>query len=368
MSVPEWIGVGVTTASSYIKGSLDETLRKRIYLAMLKQKGRIKFGADGKDLNWDVQFDEHPFESFADMGAVTFERHNLYQQLSLDWRGYKMSSLVSLKQELMNRGTSAIVNQFATELGKMKEAFDNRIGAEFFIDGNAVGAQNRMHGLESFCGSGTTVATDRIAQPSDTYGGKNTNLGDQGGRWSAAGTAPNAAVATDWPNGSGDVSYDYMTPKLLNYSSTAWNATGTTSWEDNCIKVLRQGILWLTSTGGSTGEVDMFLCNQSMKYDLMNRMESKTRIDIPMAAGAELGITGTLNFEGVGVHSDFDIAANTGYLVNFDKMEMMCMFDQFYDSYGPEWSLKDVAYLFLLIYFGNMRFRPKHFGKVAAYA
>jgi hypothetical protein len=73
----EWIGVIHTTAPKYLSGAADNTIRKRLILSLLKQKGRIRFNENSYQCNWDVEFKEQPVEAYGDGGTLNFSRHDL---------------------------------------------------------------------------------------------------------------------------------------------------------------------------------------------------------------------------------------------------------------------------------------------------
>ena len=118
----EWIGVIHTTAPKYLSGAADNTIRKRLILSLLKQKGRIKFNENSYQCNWDVEFKEQPVEAYGDGGTLNFSRHDLYRQLNVDWRGYKATDLMTEKERLMNDGA-------LTLLVSVNEVFESCLSA-----------------------------------------------------------------------------------------------------------------------------------------------------------------------------------------------------------------------------------------------
>src|SRR4029079_11630577 len=71
---------------------------------------------------------------------------------------------------------------------------------------------------------------------------------------------PNTSLGYDWPHGTGSTQSDFFTPKLLNFNSARWlGSTGTGTWETVCERVLRQGRIWLTNTGGQAGRPKIVL-------------------------------------------------------------------------------------------------------------
>lgn len=366
----EWIGVIHTTAPKYLSGAADNTIRKRLVLALLKKKGRIKFNESSYQCNWDIEFKEQPVEAYGDGGTLNFSRHDLYRQLQIDWRGYKATDLMTEKERLMNDGALAIVRRYDKIMPKLMRSLNNKFCGELFTDGYASGNENRLHGLESFMGSGTTVNADRVAKPSDTYGGKSTEVGNEGGTWSTTTgvTAPNADIGTDWPDGNGDAEYDFMSPKLINYGASAAWGTSAGTWEANSERAMRQSTIWLTHGAGIEGRPDLYLLAGDLYYAYLNKQSGKQRIVIPHKGAQDLGFDDVLNQEGVMIQSDFDVPAGSGYGLNVDQLELSSLDNVLFASRGPEFDIKTDSWLFMVGFFGNARYNPKYFSKFKDYA
>lgn len=357
------------TAPKYLKGAADQTIRSRFWLAYLREQGRIKLGdKGGLSTYWNVQAREPEIRDNGDAGQQVFSEHDAYEQLSIDVRGYVGTDRLTLKKKLMNTEPLAIVNLYGTKMENLVKSLTNRFGSELYCDGYATGNGNRLCGIESFMGSSTTVSADILAKPSDTYGGKSTALGALGGSWSTGlTTKPNANVATDWPYGSGDSQYDYIAPKLCNYSSTNW-PSGDTTWRANCAAILRRARTWCRSTGGDDKAPMLHILSGSLYDDFEDYMETKTRAMVPHPQAVDMGFPDTLNYSGAMVRHEFDCPAGTGYGINVSEMLLFSIHDELFYSYGPEWDTQSLSDLFLIGFFGNMRFNPKHFAKYAAYA
>ena len=367
----EWVGVINTTAPKYLKGAEDATMRDRLILMMLRQKGRIFYGVPGGasyQMTWQIEFLQPPVESYPDGGLLNFSRHDLYRQLTIDWRGYMTTDTMTTKENYINAGDMALIRRYDRIIPNLVKSLRDTFCGEFFIDGSAAGNENRLHGMETFLAAANSAAGNRLSTPNDTYGGLNTNLADQGGTWSSdLTTSPNATLARDWPDGSGTSDYDFLAPKLINWSSTAWG-TGDTTWESNCDRVIRQGVIWLTTTGGKEGRPDHALLSPNLFYEYKNKQAAQQRIIIPHREAEDLGFGDVLNQEGVMISADFDTPANTGYLIDYDKMKLYSLAKVLFDTWGPDFSHQTHSYLFSVGFFGNAQYSPKHFAKLNNYA
>lgn len=365
----EWIGVIQSTAPKYMKGAQDLTMRNRLLLAMLQKKGRIKLNQNSHLNYWDVEFAQPPIESRADGGVLNFSRHDLLRQLSNNWRGYYGTDMMTRKEMLMNKGAEAIVKRYDRIMPALTKALRDNFSGELFIDGDATGNENRLHGLETFTGVGTTGANDVIAQPDDSYGGFATDLGDQGGSWSAnLTTKPNSTIATDWPDGKGDSEYDWNTPKLVNWSSSTWVGASNDTWQDTCEKVLTRTQIWLTHGGGLEAAPDLALLSSDLFYGYKNTIASMRRIVVPHKESNDLGFGNVLNHEGMGIQEDYDVPTNTGYVMNLDQMELCSIAEELFWTQGPTYDPRTDAWLFLAGFFGNCRYKTKFFAKLYPYA
>ena len=365
----EWAGIINTTITKYLKGAEDLTIRNRLELAFLESRGLIKKSQSGTDIEWRQLMKHPPVSSYADGSTIDFSRRDLYAKALLDWRSYQVTDALTQKEEYMNSGAEAIIRRVDEIIPNLTTALRNKVCAELYTDGYASNNQDRLCGFDSFTGTSTTVAADKIAKPDDTYATVATALGTAGGSWSTGLTTfPNANVATDWPYGQSQTpEYDYWTPKLVNWSSTSWG-TGTTTWEDNCERALREAYQFTVVTGGKDGMPDITILAPNLMVGFQNHFSAKQRIMVPHKEANDLGFPNTLNFDGVGVTSSFDVAANTGYQWNFDQVSLLLLSPQLFVPAKDQDLTKD-AKLFKLGFYGNLKFEtPKFFAKLKNYA
>lgn len=362
----EWSEVVATTISQFNKGAVDLTIREHPVFATLQQKGRFKFGDSGLSLTWQNKFGEPDVETYSG-GAIGYAPTDKHRRLEIDWRGYKMSDLMTEKETLMNRGPQALIRRYSETFDDMKNTMRRRLATELYNDGAT--NSDRFHGIETFCtAGGSIVAGDKIARATGSYAGHSCVPGTIAGSWSTAlTTKPSTELATDWPEGVGDPEYEWHTPLLVNWSSTAWG-TGSTAWIDNCERAMRYANLYMTKGGGKEHRIDMFLMTIAMYNDFMNRASTLRKIDVPAKRLMEMGFEGFM-LDGVELTKEYGVPANTCYALNHEKLELRCMYDQLWITKGPEWDMYQAAWLFLLLTWGNWRFMsPQFFGKLYNYA
>ena len=361
----EWIGVIHSQAPKFFKGYADETIRNRIVLAYLRKHGRILLNANSPMCVWNVKYDQQPIESAGDAGSLVFNRHDLQRQLAVNWRGYVGTDSASEKEIMMNKGPGQILTRYSETIPSLTEAITDHFSDELFIDGEAAGNTNRIHGLNTFLkfNTGGMAASDLVAAPNATYAGQSCVLGNEGGTWStdlASADRPNAGLANDWPNGSGPIKYDFVSPLGINWSANSWG-TSLQTWEANCERAIRQGIIWQTNRGGQKGRPKLCLLSTDLYTGYANSQISKQRIVVPHKESEDLGFSDTLNQEGVAIRYDYSVPANTGYMLAPEMMELASLDKVLFGYRGPDFSIKDRAWLFYVGFWGNAKYRPKHF-------
>jgi hypothetical protein len=358
-----WVGIVNSTRAKFTRGASDLTLRSRYLLARMKQKGRITYNNSGTELKWQVEFSQPQVRAYANGGAIDYQAHDAFRQLSMPWRGYYVPDSMTMMDKEMNKGDEALIKLFQTKANRLNKSLSNAFPGEMLKDGSAAGRENNIHGAKTFLGTGTTVAADRIAKPDDTYGGYDTDVGANGGSWSAdLGTSPNANIARDWPDGNGDPEYDFLSPKIGNWSSTSWG-TGSTSWEDNCWRVISQMITWLTTTGGDGGMPDVCLLASDLYQGYKNHEEAIRRINVPHKGAMDLGFQ-ALNQDGVAIMSDFDVPATEGFFFNTSEIEIASLTDQLFWTKDVEWDPHTLSHLWVQGFFGNVKWQPKYVGHI----
>ncbi len=353
-----------TTARRYLKGAEDLTLRDRKIWRELKNRGNIEMNLDGTEIRHQVKFALPEVEAYTG-GVIDFEPSDKFRQLVLDWKGYLTTDAMTEQERQKNKGRSALINRYKSTMKDMRQALEDQFGTELYNDGGT--NTSRIDGLETFMGgAGSCLAADKIEAPSDTYGGKSTAPGAEAGTWSSdLSTMPSTVqLAKDWPSGNGTPEYDYLSPRLLNWASTAW--TGNTDWLSNCERVIRQAIIWTRLTTGRTGHPDMLLLAEDLFFDYQNAQEPKFRVSVPHKMGDDLGFDGQgLRQEGIYITTEFGMTASVGYILNFDKMGLRVLTPQLWVPRGPEFDINTRSFKFLMCFDGNLVFQPKFFSKLA---
>ncbi len=376
----EHINVIRGAAPTYMKGFSDLTHRGHILLALMKQHGMIETGAQDHARIWQVQAYEPDIRVGSDTTRQTFQNHNPYKQAQVDVRDYVGTDLLTEAQYKKTRGRTQLINHYDQKLKNLGTAAVRRIQEWIYRDGDSADYLDGFQGFESCLGDdGGTLVTEKIAAPSDTYGGLSTALGALGGSWStdiASADRYNAGLANDFPYGQGDTEYDYFSPLLVNWGSSAWTTAG--NWSDNCNEVIRFASTVMRSRNGymnADGLPMITMLAPNLYEEAENFFDDRFRIIQPYTGG-DLGFNQkTLDLNGTVLTPDYAVPANTGYGVCPAHMEaffLECIHnaieDSIIDSEGPVWSIERAAWLYRITIFGNLRMQPKFMVKFANYA
>lgn len=363
----EWTGIVNTTITKYLREVEDNIMRNRKLLALLKKKGRIMFNESGKNLEWRVRYKRHNMQGMADADTLTFPRSDLWKVANLDWRGYASADSLTKKESLINKGTEAIVKRYSEIIPDLVDDMQENFSDELYVDGNATGNEKRIHGIESFMGTtGSAITGTTVMNPSDTYAGLTTGLGDYGGSWSST-----------WPkSGTGPAEYDYWSPLILDITSSLAAASGgwssaTATWAARCQEIMRFGIIHSKKNKTMQGQNDLITLDAEF-YRLFEEFQAtKERIVIDRGTRKDgllsIGFTDVINFEGSEVTYEYGMPANTAYGWNTEKMKLNSLQDKLFVPTGPDYSPTAQGWLFSCDYYGNMWFNPRYFWKAAAY-
>ncbi len=342
-----------TTIKKYLRETEQAIFRNRKFWAMLNSKGQMVMNQTGISFDWEVEYKEHELQAYGDGGTITFTPSDNFKNAELDYRGYVIPDVITVKQKLMNRGQEALVDLYGKMISRMSAAAKDRLGSEFYVDGNAAGNGNRFHGLESVFGTSGAVAGEKHAAPSDTYAGLSTALANYGGSWTGT-----------WPTGTGDPHYDFWSPLLVDATNTGWNAT-TKTWPNTCLEALRYGIIKGKKNVNKDAQLDVIMLTDDRYTDFLNRLEDKTSLRVgPGREGSsglwKLGFTDVQNFDGVDVTYEYGVSTGDssaiGYGIPMGQIVMRSLQGNLLED-DSDMDLATQSERFLVRMFGNLQFR-----------
>jgi hypothetical protein len=352
----EWSRIVNTTIADYVRGEENNILRNRKLLALMQQKARISFNHAGDKIVKRVRYKRAPMVGYSDGDTLTFARRDRWKTTELDWRGYSSTDAMTKKERLMNKGTEAIINIYEDVAKSLMDDVNDQFGEEFYVDGNATGNTQRLHGIESFLGNGGASAAGYIGTPSDTYANLSTALANYGGSWSTSGGN------STWPIGTGDAHYDFWSPLIVDYTDTLWSA-GTDNWANNCTEALRFGIVHSKKNKTMTGSLSYITLETELYRQYLNSLDSKQQINVNQNQKTgllSLGFTDVTMFDGVEMTSEYGMPSGVGYGLNVDQMHLMSLQGKLFVVEGPEYDIETKSWRTSIDFFGNMWCNPRY--------
>jgi hypothetical protein len=322
-------------------------VKRRRFLRELKSRKRITFNHDGNELDWRVRYLEHDLDTYTDGAPVVFGRIDPYVKATLPYRAYDMNTTVTKKERLATKSKSAIFKLYRQKTKELKDDSRKKFNGKLW--GSGSDGEN-IHGIESIF-SGTYASGSTTGTANGTYAGIAQTLGSLGGA-------------------SGDAHYDFWTPKLYAWDSSAW-VVSTSTFQTTAGEVLRQGIIDTMQENDEEERVDAIFLAKQLFVGFLNYLEANDQLyttkGSKQAAKTAWGFKGVV-FDDVDVTWEFDIAANRGYGVNYDKCELCCMDTQLFGG-AVEDDIDSKAIKMDVDFFGNMKWEsPRHFFKITAVA
>lgn len=370
MSIEHTIQAINATTDKYLKRYVDLTLRKRFVPSYLQKAGRIVTGESGPNIVFKVKA-RHPRVVSTSGSRSDFQTSDVYETLTIGHGQLRSTSKLDRETLMINKGETQIIN-LADEMAKdCSDALGKAMSENFYVDNTSDAAQ--LTGLQTIIRADVGANTDRVAVPAagSEYGGKSMVLGALGGRWSAnlgtgnyLNTKLSSALQNDWPEGQGDPQYDYLAPKMFNYTGS-WSAANN-SWETNCEKVMRRAHVAINALGGEGVAPAVHILAPGLYTAFQDSVQDRERLH-PSDYAAKMGFSEMMNYAGALLAYDYDCPAGTGYALNPQELALCSLNDKLFYTDGPTWDIQEGAYLFLIGFAGNYRWQPKYIASYGSY-
>jgi hypothetical protein len=376
MADPAWIQIAHQQGETYIKGATNLLFRKRIIFARLKAAGRVSVKDGGYDIRWKADIREPNVNTVSGFEQIEYGAMQPYEGFDLPWGQYRSTDAVHRHELAMIGGEGKIVDRWGGIVERHTRAHMNKLNKDVFGDGYASGSERALKGLQSATGHTTasTAAGDKIAFPSDTYGGLSTALGNQGGTWSTdLSTSPNAVVDTDWPFGKGNTEYDFNSPVLVKTDSTAWDGSNDT-WLLGCKEMIRYGNEAVKNLNGADMAGELLVMDGLSFAEMKQNFAGQFSVEVTQKRpGTDYGFEGEeLNFEGITCTSDSDCPVGKRFLIQPSNFELFVLKSpgqkgMFYHS-GPVWDQFQDSYTFQMGTLIQMKMKVKGLGMFTNFA
>lgn len=361
----------VTTLANHVRDTEAAWMRSFQLLALLESNGRVTYNHGGRGFDWRVRYKRHNAEGNTGETIRNFARVNLDKMAYLQYRGYQATDSMYEKEMQENKGEHAIVKVFDGMVDSIEASMKQALATEPYIDGNATGNETSWHGLESMMAATQTInistgaartanAADKCGYPNDTYAGLSTILGNYGGE---------QETGAVWPDGVADPEYDFWSPLLVNYTSSAFNGAADT-WAAQGDEAMRYGIINSQRNSSMDGQITNISLARNLYNDFMNLIDNKEQIQVTSENGLRaLGFKSVIIFDGVEVSWEAGVPTSTGYGFNYNLMELMSMYPNLLKSEGPEYDIDTQSYKAVVSTLSNLKFKsPRNFFKLLTLA
>lgn len=361
-----------TTIATYLKGQEDAVKRKHAFWAMVQSRSRMVKNAGGENLTWVVTKARHEMTTNNGEQALTFSQPDQFERAQLEWKGYAATSLITQRQKMLNKGEQALVKLAGEEYERLMDSMRVRVAEEIYNDASATGKTARYDGLETMFAATqslnitdgtarTADAADLVMYPNDTYAGLATNLGYYGDSWD---NSAGYGINSTWPFGRGGYTYDFWTPVILAWDSTALGGSAQT-WKVQGESAIRRLIGAVNGRNGAEDAVDLALLQHGMFIDLKELYSGRERINVENSELRKFGIKDSLMLDGVEVVGDYGIPGQVGYVLSMDAVTVYSLHKQLFHSFPVDWDLESQTDRLAVRVDGNFKFKtPKRFGKL----
>lgn len=355
-----------TTLANYVREVDKEMLRGYMFLALLEEAGRVTYNHSGEGIVWSVQYRTHDIEGNTGQTPRNYARRNLWKQAATEWRGYQATDMMYEKEFQTNKGPEGIVKVFDGMIDRLMESMKQGLSRQFFNDGSASGNEDLWEGLETLFGATQTInintgaartanQADKCAYPNTTYAQIQTTLGQYGG---------DNEPGEIWPNGVADPQYDFWTPVIVLYNSTAFSGASQTFLAQG-EEAMRFAMLSMERNGQLAEQMTQWWLGRNLYQDHLQRQDNRQEIQVQSNYTVRaLGFKST-QFDGVEVAWEPSTPSNRGYGWSWRNVELQCLESQFLKPEGPEYDMDTQAYKAVVSTLSNFKYKsPRKFAKL----
>lgn len=370
-----------TTIRNYLRIEEDCVIRRRLLLAMLKSKGRILYRQGGDGFQWQVRFRRAKAQTNNGMQVLAFQAENRWQRAFLDYQGYAITDAMPKREQLKNQSAAALISVYKRLIPLLMEDLEDQFSEEIYIDANAANNGYRMSGLETMFETNGTInvtsgaqrtanAADPCGYPNSTYASLSTALGSFGGSW-GEGTAQ-STISTTWPSSRGDPEYDFWSPVIVNYTSSAF---GQTAWwtestsVGNAVVATRFAIQKMKRNSKAT--IPLVLMDNDLYRLYLDGLTSLQRVIVSTEGlkARQFGFADSTYQDGAEITSEYGIPPAVGYGIDLESMQLMSMQGQLFEAEGPEYDMSTRSSRVAVDCLGQFKFKtPRAFFKLVSLA
>ena len=383
-------GTDLATASKFLKGATEVTLRQRLLPRFLDEEGRINRNADGKDLNWLIEYKLPVAQPYTPGQQLNFNNDNYNLQASITPEWMVATSGMNYTDIQTNSGSVAILNNYLRRGIIMTQAMQIKFAKDLYANANT--NPKSMIGVGTLVQHQNCTTADRLALPATgvIYGGLQLTQGAYGGSWSSQNPTAlqmNTSLGTDWPDGQGspDQLYDCTTPRLYNENTNQWANPGASAvagnWLTNCLQMLSRANTDLSMNSVKTMMPNIHLGGAYRIQAVKDQLRSSFRDTMMNNRAAEnLGYYDAYNYEGSAIDVDHECPADRTYSLCAASMDIFfygnpadgggrlaaavgdtagAVTGGIFTVFGPERIPGSLDWAWIMVAGGNVRYNPK---------
>jgi hypothetical protein len=368
--------VASTVLRRYVKGAEPTLLRSIKALALMESMGLFETNISGDGIDWAVEYQRAPVQANAGNTPLEYNPVDRFLRCYLDMRGYVATDAMGKREFLKAKGSEALIKYFSEMPVRLMNDIKRAIGGvELYVDGDATGNSERIHGFFSFLRFDTTMslnkdtgvaraynAADYVFLPDGSYAGLDMDLGAYGGVWGAG--WPEQA-ATQY---AGVDTFDFFSPIGVNYKSSSFGGA-TQTWKDQC----REACLFMSSAldkdGTEEGKADLGLLDRRMMRELKQTLIAKEKLEINAKnVLTSLGLDrDSLVVDGITYSGEWGVPAGNGIVLNTKKLALHSWQSKMFMPEGPDYHKQDREYRSAVDMLANMTTEsPKYHGRFLA--
>lgn len=350
----------ITTSviNAYMRNRIEPIFRKDVLMAMLKSKGRLTFNAHGAKLDWKPKFRRQDIvPGDGNPVSISFPQMNKRKVAQLEWVNYNLGASWNKYEELISQNKETALFKIAEDVVKdMADDFMESFRLKLYTDSSVAANSRDLSGLETMFAVNGVIASGTVGSPNDTYAGLSTVLGNYGGDWTAD-------TGKAWPTGTGSPEYCFWSPIVVDYTNSGWAAT-TKTWPNTWQEALNYAVTYGEQLQRQS--FDLILLNSELLRQAKDSLIGKQTLEVTQ--NSELVKLGhkTIQFNGIEMASEYGVPSGVGYLLSFDKMELLSLQGQLVGKMDDS-DITTAQQLRAMDFYGQLKFEaPSYFAKVAA--
>ena len=356
-----------TTLAEHIREVEQASLREFAFGALLNSNGRVSLNNGGNGYDWQVEYRRHNVEGNTGQTPRNFAQRNLWKLAALQYRGYQTTDMIYTREIEANKTKEGVVKVFDGLIDRLTTSIRQFLATQYYSNGDLAANADGWQGLETIfpCNGSlhitagtqrTANAADLVGYPQTTYATLNTILGTYGGEQDSTIT---------WPRALADPEFDFWSPLVVNYQSTALGGT-TPTWLDQGEEAMRFAIIHAKRNGGLSDTITNFFLDRELYRVLLNKQDNRQEVQVQGRQTLRaLGFT-TISFDGVEVSSENAIGSDIGYGISLNNVMLKGMQDRLLVPEGPTYDIRTQAHLAVVSTLSNLKFKsPRSFTKLA---